>query len=136
MEEIVDKEPAYASGDEIYGEMLSDVLRDKRPDILDAGVSVGVVRCSKKKVVSRDHIVFGECKKIDEIYKIYCPYDFLIIIYEENCAEFSEEQMRILLYHELLHIGIDDKGKPYKKAHDIEEFNEIFLLYGLNWHRK
>ena len=129
----MDKAPAYMNGDDIYGEMLSEILYDKRADILAAGVSVGVVRSSKKKVVSRDKIVFGECKKIDEIYKIYCPYDFLIIIYEENCAEFSEEQMRILLYHELLHIGIDDKGKPYKKAHDVEEFDEIIREHGLHW---
>ncbi len=132
----MNKDPAYASGVEIYGELLSEILKENRPDILVAGVSVGVVRSAKKKVVSKDKIVFGECKKVDELYKVFCPYDFLIIIYEENCAGFNDKQMRILLYHELLHIGIDDKGKPYKKAHDIEEFDEIFLLHGLNWHRK
>jgi len=132
----MDKNPVYASGDEIYGELLSEILRENRPDILVAGVSVGIIRSAKKKVVSRDKIVHGECKKVDEIYKVFCPYDFLIIIYEENCAGFNDKQMRILLYHELLHIGIDEKGKPYKKAHDIEEFDEIFLLHGLNWHRR
>lgn len=132
----MNKDPAYASGVEIYGELLSEILKENRPDILVAGVSVGVVRSAKKKVVSKDKIVFGECKKVDELYKVFCPYDFLIIIYEENCAGFNDKQMRILLYHELLHIGIDEKGKPYKKAHDIEEFDEIFLLHGLNWHRK
>ena len=132
----MDKAPAYASGDDIYGELLSEVLKEYRPDILVAGVSVGIIRSAKKKVVSRDKIVHGECKKVDEIYKVFCPYDFLIIIYEENCAGFNDKQMRILLYHELLHIGIDEKGKPYKKAHDIEEFDEIFLLHGLNWHRR
>lgn len=132
----MDKAPAYASGDDIYGELLSEVLKEYRPDILVAGVSVGIIRSAKKKVVSRDKTVHGECKKVDEIYKVFCPYDFLIIIYEENCAGFNDKQMRILLYHELLHIGIDEKGKPYKKAHDFEEFDEIFLLHGLNWHRR
>lgn len=132
----MDKAPAYMAGDDIYGEMLSEILKKDRPDILVAGVSVGVVRCSKKKVVSRDKMVFGECKKIDDFFKVYCPYDFVVIVYEENCAGFTDKQMRILLYHELLHIGIDEKGKPYKKAHDVEEFNEIILLHGMNWHRK
>ena len=50
----MDKAPAYASGDDIYGELLSEVLKEYRPDILVAGVSVGIIRSAKKKVVSRD----------------------------------------------------------------------------------
>ena len=128
-------EALYVTRDDEYGNVGSTIIQDKRPDILAAGIAVGFVGSNKEKVVSRNHVVFGECKKVDEIYKLYCPYDFLIIIYEANCTGFTEEQMKTLIWHELNHIGIDDKGKAYKRTHDVEEFDDIIREYGMHWNR-
>ena len=131
----MNEELEFIQRDDLYGELAASVITEKRPDILAAGIAVGFVGSYKKKVVSKDHIVFGECKKVQEIYKLYCPYDFLIVIYEQNTAGFNDDQMKILIWHELNHIGIDEKGKAYKKAHDVEEFDDIIKECGLNWNR-
>lgn len=129
----MDKAPEYTLADSIYGDMASEIIQGKRPDILDAGVSVGFISSTKKKVVSKTKLILGECKKVPELYKLYCPYDFLIIIYEENCAGLTEEQRKVLIWHELLHIGIDDKGDLYLRGHDLEEFDEIIAAHGAHW---
>ena len=36
---------------------------------------------------------------------------------------------------EFEYIGIDEKGKAYKKAHDVEEFDDIIRECGLHWER-
>ena len=127
--------PEFVTMDEVYGDIASKIIEDKRKDILAAGIAVGFVGSNRKKVKARDHVVCGECKKVPDLYKLYCPYDFLIIIYEENCTGFTDRQMEILLWHELLHIGIDDKGKAYLRDHDVEEFDDIIRDCGLRWNR-
>lgn len=82
--------------------------------------------------------VFGECKKIEEIYQLYTPFDFLVIIYAPNIIELSDEQKKILLYHELLHIGIEEKdGKLIFRInpHDVEDFRKVIDQYGIDWAR-
>ena len=49
---------------------------------------------------------------------------------------FTEEQLRILIRHELHHVGIEytDLGlKYYIVPHDVEEFWEIIHDHGLEW---
>lgn len=81
--------------------------------------------------------VFGECMKVDEKYKWCCKYDFMIIIYDQNCAHFSDKQKEILIEHELRHIGVDEEDgfetKLYIVPHDYEEFRSIIEAYGLDW---
>lgn len=119
---------------DIYSEWAEQIIKDKRPDILSAGISVGFISSMKKKRHGKTKLVLGECKKVDELHRLFCPYDFLIIIYEINCEGLSDEQMKILIWHELEHIGIDEKdGKPYVKPHDVEEFDDIINAVGLHW---
>lgn len=119
---------------EMYSELAEQIIKDKRPDILDAGISVGFISSDKQKKHGRIKLVLGECKKIDELHKLFCPYDFLIIIYDRNCEGLTDEQMKILLWHELNHIGIDPKtGDFFVKPHDVEEFDDIIREYGLHW---
>lgn len=46
--------------------------------------------------------------------------------------------MRILILHELLHVGIDVDGneESYRIIpHDIEDFRLVLERYGLDWNR-
>lgn len=82
--------------------------------------------------------VFAECRKVQEEYKWCCDYDFMIIVYEPNIIGFTDKQLRILIRHELMHVGIDTDGnepKPYIVDHDIEDFRSILKRYGLDWNR-
>lgn len=49
----------------------------------------------------------------------------------------TEKQLEILLFHELLHIGIepaDDGGENYSIIpHDMEDFKIVIDKYGTDW---
>ena len=104
-------------------------------DILYADVKFVVLKSdAEKKKGSRT--VFAECVKIPDKDRWAKPFDFEIVVYEQNCDYFTDEQMDILLEHELRHIGIDfsdDEPTFFIYPHDIEEFAAIMEKYGLNW---
>lgn len=104
-------------------------------DLREAGVKVAYLRSQKEKVKNHK-VIFAECCKVEDKYSWCCRYDFFIVIYEPNIIDFSEEQLEILIRHELHHIGIDytDSGlKYYVVPHDVEEFWEIINEFGLEW---
>ena len=124
---------SYSISD-IYEEWAEQIIKEKRPDILDAGISVGFISSNKEKKHGKIKLVLGECKKVSELDKLFCPYDFLIIIYDRNCEGLTDDQMKILIWHELNHIGIDpQKGEPFVKPHDVEEFDDIINAHGIHW---
>lgn len=105
-------------------------------------VKIGYMVSNKKKK-SSGRAVFADCRKVQDYYKAeFIPYDFLITVYQENCdaAAFTEEEYRILMFHELLHVRADmnDKGEiRFSVApHDIEDFAVILKQYGLGWQLK
>lgn len=122
----------YAISD-YYAKMSEEIIRVKHPEILACGVSVGFISCNKAKTINKIKIVLGECRKVQDLERLFCPFDFLIIIYEPNCEGLTEKQMEILLHHELSHIGIDEEGEPFIVPHDVEEFRDIIASYGLDW---
>jgi len=86
-------------------------------------------RSNKKKI-------YGQCEKVADKYKWGIPCDFTITVFEPNVEGFTKEQIKILLFHELLHVGIDftdDGEKYYINPHDLEDFKTIIDLYGTNW---
>ena len=88
----------------------------------------------EKKKGSR--LVFGQCEKVPEKYKWKIPYDFMITVFLPNVERWEREKIRILLFHELLHVGIEEDGNEEKysvREHDYEEFREIISRYGLDW---
>ena len=104
-------------------------------DIADMDVKIAYLSSDKDK--KKNHkIVFAECCKVDEKYRWCCQYDFFIVVYEPNVAEFTDKQLEILMRHELHHVGIDYGGEEisyYIVPHDVEEFWEIINEHGLRW---
>ena len=92
---------------------------------------------SDQKKTSKGNVVLGECFKVQELYKAFCPYDFLVVIYEPNVTELSEAQMKVLMEHELLHVGMEQKDdgtvKYFVKPHDCDDFLQIIQKYGNDW---
>ncbi|MBQ9022228.1 MAG: hypothetical protein IJ113_09530 [Eggerthellaceae bacterium] len=89
---------------------------------------------SEKK--SKGRLVFGECEKIPDKYKWSIPYDFTITVYTLNIEHFNDEQLKILLLHELMHIGIEVDGNEesyHVIPHDIEDFKAILDRFGMDW---
>lgn len=117
---------------------LARAVIDEHEDLswIASNARIDFLESSEPKIV-KDRTVFGECKLVKEIYQVYIPYDFLIIIYTPNVCCFTDEQKRILLYHELLHVDFkEDKNGSIDfcvRPHDIEDFITIIDKYGLNW---
>ena len=91
---------------------------------------------SDREKKSNGKFVLGECVRVKDLYKPFCPFDFLIVIYEKNCVGLDERQFDILLYHELLHIGMNEKKEETVyviNPHDVEEFRTIIDKYGIDW---
>lgn len=81
-------------------------------------------------------IVHGECEKVPDKYKWAVPCDFTITLFEPNVERFSDDQIRVLILHELLHIGIEYDGNEEKYRvipHDVEDFRYIIDRYGIDW---
>lgn len=77
-------------------------------------------------------IIHGMCSLVPSKYKWTCDYDFTITFYQANNFGFTEKQYEILMYHELLHAGLD-KGKPYIVPHDLSDFKKVVDEFGTNW---
>lgn len=91
---------------------------------------------SDREKKGKGKVIFGECEKVPDKWKWAVPCDFTITIFEPNVERLTEEQMRILLLHELLHVGIEIDGneeKYYTVSHDIEDFRIILERYGMEW---
>ena len=94
---------------------------------------------SAKPKKSKGNTVLGECILVNELYKEFCPYDFLIVFYEPNIEGMNHQQLKILAEHELRHVGYEESanGEPryFINSHDYEEFKKIIEKYGADWTR-
>lgn len=118
---------------ELYQQIAQDLINE-RPEleaIKNSDVTIICLSsdCEKK---SNKKVVFGQCEKIADKYKWGIPCDFTITIFEPNMVGFTEEQLKILIFHELLHVGIDG-DKYFINPHDLEDFKVIIDNYGVNW---
>ena len=84
-----------------------------------------------------DKVVMGECEKVASKNQWAIMCDFTITLYKNNCIGLSEEQIKILLFHELLHIGIESDGEGGEiysvRKHDLEDFKIIIDKFGTEW---
>ena len=117
---------------------LANELIETAPEleyIRDSNVSL-VVLSSDHEKKSKGRITHGECEKVPGKYRWGIPFDFTITVYEPNVERFSDDQMRILLLHELLHVGVDQDGGEetyYVVPHDLEDFRSIVNRFGADW---
>lgn len=122
---------------EAYAEIAASLIREDPAleYIRNSDVTI-VYLSSDREKKSKGRFIFGECEKVPEKWKWSVPCDFTITVFEPNVERFSDEQLRILILHELLHIGIEKDGneeKHYIVPHDIEDFRIILERYGMEW---
>ena len=100
--------------------------------ISEAKIRIAYVMSSKDKKKD-DRLIYAECHKVKPLYQAFIPYDFIIVFYEPNTMLMTEEQKAVLMYHELLHVGMDENGALKIQPHDIEDFRVILDTYGMDW---
>jgi hypothetical protein len=99
--------------------------------IKEFDVKVGyVLSYEAKKKDGKD--IAADCRKVTGTYKAYLPFDFIVTFYEPNMSYMTENQKKVLMLHELKHIGIGERGLKIE-PHNIEDFASILTRYGLDW---
>ena len=121
--------------------VIAKNLIEKEPSlqhIMNSNVTIIYLESDYAKT-SKGKLVFGQCEKVADKYKWGIPADFTITVFEPNVEKFTDDQIRILLHHELLHVGIDKKADGSESYsivdHDIEDFKLILDKYGTDWSR-
>lgn len=117
-----------------YFKNIADELIKEEPElesILNSNAAIQYLESDYNKTKD-GKTVLGLTEKVRSINQWAIPFDYTVTIYTENIKGFSEEQVKVLMFHELLHIDID--GDKYGlKTHDLEDFKLIVDKYGTNW---
>lgn len=123
---------------EEYAEIAREIIETEESltDIANSKATIIYLGSDNPKT-SKGKAVFGECERVQDKNKWAIPADYTITVFEPNVVGFSRDQLRILLFHELLHIKIDfeeDGSEKYStKPHDYEDFKEIIDRFGTDW---
>lgn len=120
--------------------VIAEGLIEKEPAlayIKDSRVLITYLESDSTKKDGKDKLVFAECEKVAAKNRWAIHSDFTITVFKNNCVGMSEKQMEILLFHELLHIGVEsgpDGEETYSvNQHDLEDFKVIIDRYGTDW---
>lgn len=119
--------------------LIAEQLINLEPElsyIKESSVQITYLESNQPKKADKDKVVLGECEKVADKNRWAITSDFTITLYEPNLYGLSDEQIKIVLFHELLHIGIQwgDNGECYYvRKHDLEDFKVIIDKYGTNW---
>ena len=122
---------------EKYTEIGEQLIREKKElsELAESDVRIIFLESDAEKK-NNGKFVGGQCEKVPDKYKWAVPCDFTITVFQPNVERFTYEQIEILLFHELLHVGVEKDGneeKYFVVPHDIEDFEVIISQYGLNW---
>ena len=104
--------------------------------IKDSSVKIAYLESDQAKKADKEKIVLGECEKVQSKNRWAIDYDFTITLFEPNLFGLKDKQIEIVLFHELLHVGIDygENGEVYSvRKHDLEDFKIIIDKYGTDW---
>ena len=105
--------------------------------IKDSKVKITYLESDQSKKDGKDKQVLGECEKVAAKNRWAISCDFTITLFKNNIIGMSAEQIKTLLFHELLHIDIDmgtDGEEVYNvRKHDLEDFKIIIDRFGTDW---
>ena len=119
-------------------ELAEEVINEREDlkHIIESGVRIGYMTSNKKKK-SHGMIVQGDCEKVKPKNMKFIPFDFIITFYEPHVQFLDADKMRLLMYHELLHVGAErsEAGelRTWVRPHNIQDFREIVDVHGLDW---
>lgn len=120
---------------EKYQEIAQELI-ENRPELEAVKMSDITIICLDSDCAKKNgkKLVFGQCEKIAEKYKWGIPCDFTITLFKPNIVGFSEEQIKTLIFHELLHVGVDG-DRMFIVPHDLEDFKVIISEFGVDWNK-
>ena len=126
---------------ENYRKIAEDLIENENElqYIKDSRVKITYLESDQCKKNGPDKYVLGECEKVAAKNRWAISSDFTITVFKNNCIGMSQEQMQMLLFHELLHVGIEpgpEGDEIYTvRKHDLEDFKIIIDRFGTEWAR-
>lgn len=99
-------------------------------------VKVVCVLSEGAKVDKHKNPIYAEAEKIPAKFRWATDADAMLVIYELNMANFSDEQKNIALIRELLKILIDETSGERKVLigdYDLHDFRKVVETYGAEW---
>lgn len=129
---IEDAEPC-----EEYAQIAAGVIEaiEELHFIKELEIKIGYVKSYEAKV-NKGRIVMADCQLVKPVQQCFIPYDFIITVYEPNVLELSQNQMKALMWHELRHIGINERTLALTYTvvpHEVEDFYSIIERLGMKW---
>ena len=122
-----------------YAEIAQELI-DTEPElsyIKNSRARIAFLESDAAKKADKEKLVLGECEKVAPKNKWAIAYDFTITLFRNNLIGLTAAQIRIVLFHELLHVCIDpgsDGDETYSvRKHDLEDFKIIIDQYGTEW---
>lgn len=119
---------------------IAEELIETEPElsyIKNSQVKITYLESDQAKKADKDKLVLGECEKVAAKNRWAISSDFTITLFVNNIVGFTAEQMRTVLFHELLHVGIEpgpDGSELYSvRKHDLEDFKLIIDRFGTDW---
>ena len=80
---------------------------------------------------SRGQLTLGKCKKATGDLRFFSGMDAVIWLAADHHAGLSDERIEATLFHELLHLGVDEEsGLVELVGHDFEGFAAEVVKYG------
>lgn len=113
--------------------LLGNKIIKKFPEfsfIREWNIKIGYVISQESK--RGEKTAYADCRKVPEVYRAYLPYDFIITFYDMNIGLLNENQQKLVMYHELRHIGMGERGLKII-PHNIEDFSSILTKFGMDW---
>ncbi len=122
---------------EEYAEIGDRLIKteDQFENIRDSHATI-IYLSSEHKKTSNGKLVFAQCEKVQDKNKWAIPADFTITVFEPNVEKLNPRQIKIVLFHELMHVGIDCPGgnETYRIIpHDLEDFRAVIERFGVDW---
>lgn len=124
----------------------STLFEEMAQELINTAPELAYIKNSQVRIIylvsnqakkSGSKIVHGECEKIPAKYRWAIPADFSITLFEPNNEHMNDRQLEILLFHELLHVGIEpaDNGEESYSIvpHNLEDFKVIIDKFGTDW---
>ena len=128
----------YRQMNDIYAKIGADLIanEDVLFDVRNSQATI-IYLSSDFAKTDKGRLVLGQCEKVQDKYKWGIPADFTITLFEPNIVNKSQEAIKRIILHELLHVGIDVNSESdesyYVKPHDLEDFKYMIDTYGTDW---
>ncbi len=116
--------------------ILADDVIEEHANLahLKSGDIMIVYMYSDQEKKKNGGLVYADTQLVNPKMKALASCDFIITFYKPNSDMLSPDQLKILMYHELRHVGYDPaKNKHYIIPHDVEDFKDIISEHGVDW---